>query len=157
MAFLKNIDKKVPNNYGGKRPFIGIVLNINDHEYLAPLTSYKSKQDKIKSTLPTIMKLYERRDPSNKLGMIQINNMVPIIRSEIRLLDIENQQKPYKNMLYKQYEFIKTKIVKIQDKAIKLHNLVVDKEQSFYCRISCNFRLLENNYRNFTKESSEPA
>ncbi len=85
IAFLKKIDKKVPDNYGGdygskEKPFIGIILNTNNHEYFAPLTCYKSKQDKIRDDSQAVMKLHERGNPSNKLGMIQISNMIPIIR-----------------------------------------------------------------------------
>ncbi|NES17538.1 MAG: type III toxin-antitoxin system ToxN/AbiQ family toxin [Symploca sp. SIO3E6] len=147
--FLKKIDNKVPNNYQGKRAFIGVVLEINNHKYFAPLTSYKPKQDKIKTSAPTVMKLHERGNPSNKLGMIQLNNMIPVIESEIQLLDLENQPEPYRSMLYKQYEFIKTKAIEIEHKAKRLHDLVVNKQQDFYCKISCEFKSLEDNYRNF--------
>ena len=86
--FLKSIDRKVPNHYGGRKPFIGVVLEVNDHKYFAPLTSYKAKQGRIKDNLPTIVKLHERSNPSNKLGMILINNMIPVIESEIQLLNL---------------------------------------------------------------------
>lgn len=36
IAWLKSIDNRVPDNYQGKRAFIGIVLDINGHQYLAP-------------------------------------------------------------------------------------------------------------------------
>jgi len=147
--FLKKIDNKVPNNDQGNRAFIGVLLEINAHKYFAPLTSYKPKQDNIKTSAPTVMKLHERGNPANKLGMIQINNMIPVIDSEIQLLDIENQPEPYRSMLYKQYEFIKTKVIEIQNKATRLYALVVDKKQDFYCKISCDFQSLEDNYRNF--------
>ncbi|NET55960.1 MAG: type III toxin-antitoxin system ToxN/AbiQ family toxin [Symploca sp. SIO2E6] len=147
--FLKKIDNKVPNNYKRNRAFVGIVLEINEHKYFAPLTSYKPKQDTIRTSLPTIMKLHERGNPSNKLGMIQLNNMIPVIESEIQLLDIENQPEPYRSMLYKQYEFINARVIEIKNKAKKLYDLVVDKKQDFYCKISCDFKSLEDNYRNF--------
>ena len=149
--FLKKIDHKVPNNYQRKKPFIGVVLEINAHKYLAPLTSYKPKQDNYEKSFPTLVKLYERENPANKLGMIQLNNMIPVIESEIQLLDIENQPEPYRSLLYKQYEFIKIKVieVEIKKKAKKLYDLVVNKKQEFYCGISCDFKSLEDNYRNF--------
>ncbi len=39
--FLKQSEPNVPNNYNQKRPYIGVVLQINEIKYLAPLTSYK--------------------------------------------------------------------------------------------------------------------
>jgi protein AbiQ len=147
--FLKAFDSKVPNNYYGKRPYIGVILTINSHNFFAPLTSYKEKQDRIKSSLPTIFKLHERTDSTNKLGMIQLNNMIPVLDSEINLLDIENQHRSYKNMLYKQYEFIKINRDKIKDRANQLYRLVVENKHKYYCKISCNFKLLEDNYQNY--------
>lgn len=63
IRFLKSIDRKVPNSYAGKKPFIGVVLEVNGHKYLVPLTSYKQKQDRIKLHCPTAVKLHERGNP----------------------------------------------------------------------------------------------
>jgi protein AbiQ len=147
--FLKKIVPSVPDNYLEKRSFIGIILEINDIEYLAPLTSYKKKQDTFKPSLPTLFKLHERTDPTNKLGMIQFNNMIPTIKSEISLLNIDIQPEPYKQMLYKQFEFIKQHKDEIKKRAIKLYKLVTVSKHPFYTKISCNFKLLEENIKNF--------
>ncbi|MCS1976162.1 type III toxin-antitoxin system ToxN/AbiQ family toxin [Escherichia coli] len=72
----------------GTRPYIGIVLEVNGVEFLAPLTSYKEKQDKIPNNSPLIFKMYELGNVENKLGMVQINNMVPVLGSEVELLDL---------------------------------------------------------------------
>lgn len=82
--------------------------------------------------------------------MIQLNNMIPVIDSEIQLLDMNNQERRYKRMLYKQYEFIKTRTLEIQNKARELHTLVVDKKQAFYRKLSCDFKSLEQKYRDFS-------
>ncbi|MEM9276100.1 MAG: type III toxin-antitoxin system ToxN/AbiQ family toxin [Cyanobacteria bacterium P01_F01_bin.143] len=150
--FLKQIERKVPNNnYSNrKKLFIGIVLEINGHKYLAPLTSYKKSQDNISDSSPTIEKLHERGNPDNKLGMIQFRYMIPVIDSEIQLLDIENQPEPYKSMLYKQFEFMKLRTNTILKKARRLHKLVVETKKDFFCRKSCDFKSLEENYRNFS-------
>ncbi|WP_052721946.1 type III toxin-antitoxin system ToxN/AbiQ family toxin [Pseudomonas synxantha] len=55
IAYLKGIDSKVLNNYGGIRPYVGIIIEIGGHKYLAPLTSYKAKQEKLNNNLPTII------------------------------------------------------------------------------------------------------
>ena len=104
----------------------------------------------------TLFKLHERIDPMNKLGMIQLNNMIPVLDSEIFLLDIESQNSRYKSMLNKQYEFIKIKenTSEIQKRAEHIYNLVAIKEHCFFKRISCNFKLLENNYQYFDNKTS---
>lgn len=143
IAFLKAVDKNVPDNYKEKRPYVGVVFEVSGVMYLAPLTSYKQKQDSIKSSLPTVLKIHERTDSTNKLGMVQINNMIPVLDRVINLLDIEAQRNAYKDLLYKQYEFLKQHKAELEGKAGKLYELVVNKNHAFYSRISCNFKALE--------------
>jgi protein AbiQ len=150
-SYLKGLDPNVQNNYGGGKTYIGIVLEIDSIKYIAPLTSYKPKQDKIRSDSPLSFKLHERGRPNNKLGMIQLNNMIPVIDSEISLLDIESQPGKYKRMLYKQYEFIKTKATDICDRADKLHTIVCEKSNPFFNRMCCNFKLLEESLSEYKK------
>ena len=149
--YLKKFEARVPNNYAGGRPYIGLVFEINDFKYLAPLTSYKQKQDKIHTSSLAAFKLHERTNPENKLGMICLNNMIPVLDAEIKELDIDAQEARYKRMLYLQFEFIKTKKTEIIDKAQRLHEAVVLKKEKFYCGISCNFSLLEQQHKNYKK------
>lgn len=149
IAYLKTLDTTVPNNYSEKRPYIGIVLEVDSHKFIAPLTSYKPKQDRIKNSNPTVFKLHERTNPLNKLGMIQLNNMVPVLISEIDLFDIENQPEPYKSMLYKQYEFIKTHEDKILHRSKKLFQLVKSNRESYFGRLCCSFELLLSEYQKY--------
>ncbi|WGO99788.1 type III toxin-antitoxin system ToxN/AbiQ family toxin [Saccharophagus degradans] len=142
IAHLKATDSNVPDNYSGKRPFIGVILEVNSLKYIAPLTSYKPKQDKIKSSQPTVFKVHERTDPDNKLGMVQINNMIPVLDSVIELLNMEGQPQPYRSMLYKQYEFLKQNADELTSRAEKLYELV-NNGHTFYSRISCKFKELE--------------
>jgi len=140
---LRSIDKNVPDNYYGTRPYVGIVFTVNGCKYLAPLTSYKEKQDRIKDS-PAILKLHERGNDANKLGMIQLSNMIPISDAVVIELDLLGQDEKYRNMMYKQLEFIKTRVQEIAEKTEKLYKLVcVDKNQ-FYVRLSCDFIALES-------------
>jgi protein AbiQ len=149
VAFLKTIDSRVPDSYNGKKPFIGVVFSIGHHKYLAPLSSYKSKQDRMDSSAPSLLKIHERGNPENKLGIIQLNNMIPVLDSEIELFDLEAQEEKYKAMMYKQFEFIKTKEDEIRAKAEKLYHLVVNDKHTFFSAISCDFLKLEGSYRTF--------
>ena len=67
IAYLKTIDSRVPDNYSGKRPYVGILLVVDGIQYLAPLTSYKPKQDRMKDKDVTLFKLYETGKEENKL------------------------------------------------------------------------------------------
>lgn len=135
--------------YINAKPYIGIVLEISGHKFIAPLTSYKAKQDSIKSSSFAAFKLHERGNPENKLGMVSLNNMIPIIDSEITLLDLQAQSPSYRNMLYKQFEFIKANSDEIKDRAAKLHHQVTVVRTPFYVNLSCNFTAMIDASRTF--------
>ena len=143
IAHLKSIDSKVPDNYAGQRPYIGILLEVNGHQYLAPLTSHKPKHDAMQTSTPTIFKLHEKGVETNKLGMIQLNNMIPVTSADVVLLDIAAQPLKYQRMLSLQLAFIKSNQDKIKEKASKLYELVTAKKHKFFCSISCDFTALE--------------
>ena len=66
------------------------------------------------------MKIHNRHDPSDKLALLQIHNMIPVFDEVISLLNIEAQDDKYKNLLYKEYEFLKINTGNIEKKAAKL-------------------------------------
>jgi len=144
--YLKNIDSKVPDNYGEKRPYIGVLLEVQNHRYLAPLTSYKAKQDNIKSSNPTIFKLYEKGNENNKLGLIHLNNMIPVLDIAITRVDISLQEERYKNLLNLQLDYIKANQDAVKIKALNLYELITKHNHQFYSSISCGFTNLESEY-----------
>ncbi len=103
ISFLQKFDGKVSNNagnhYKSRKPYIGIVFEVGTHKFLAPLTSYKPAHDRIQSSSCSAFKLHERTNPANKLGMIALNYMIPVLDGHIALLDIEAQEARYKAML----------------------------------------------------------
>lgn len=156
VSFLQTFDKKVPNNggagYKGKKVYIGVVLEIDGHKFLAPLTSYKPDQERIKSSSPSAFKLHERTNPNNKLGLISLNYMVPVLENELAELDVAAQEEKYKKLLYLQYEFIKLNKADIIGRAQNLYEHVVVKKSDFFVRISCDIPVLIENYTNYGKE-----
>jgi protein AbiQ len=140
---LRTVESKVyysqGDGYVNAKPYLGVVLEVSGHKFLAPLTSYKSKQDNIKTSNFTVFKLHERGNPENKLGMISLNNMIPVLDTEITLLDLNAQSRKYKSLLHNQYEFIKQNSTEIKEKAEKLHHQVTAVRTEFYIRLSCDF------------------
>jgi protein AbiQ len=151
IAHLKGVEARVPDNYGGSRAFVGIVLEINGLKYLAPLISHKPKQDRIPSSAPSAFKLHERTDPTNKLGMICLNNMLPVTDDVIELLDISAQPARYQRMLYKQYEYIKVNITEIESRAQNLYKIVTVDQNKFFTSICCDFKVLEEACNSFNR------
>jgi len=155
IAFLQRFDKKVPNNggknYKFKKVYVGVVLQIGTHKFLAPLTSYKPDQERIQSSSCTAFKIHERTNPDNKLGLISLNYMIPVPDSELVELDIEAQEEPYKKMLHRQYEFIKSKQEEVLGRAQKLYEHVVIKRSEFFVRVSCDIPKLVDEYKNYKR------
>lgn len=139
---LKGIDNKVVNNYDGDRNYVGVVFSINEVSYYAPLTSYKIKQDSLSDDLITLFKIHERGNPNNKLGMIMLNNMIPVPDTEITEVQFDLST-PKGKMMQKQYEFISINKDKILTRAQNLHSSITSGEAK-YKKISNDFSLLEN-------------
>lgn len=149
VEFLWNIDKKVYYNKSEEhqRPYIGVVLEVNNHLYLAPLTSYKSKQDDFKSSDPRFYKIHEKGNALNKLGVIALNNMVPVHDGVIWKIDFSSQEIPYQRMLKLQRAFITPHGEEIKSRAAKLYRLIVEKKHEYYSQTCCDFSLLESKYK----------
>ncbi len=149
--FLKGYDGKVQNNYEdhqNHKPYVGIILRINNFNYFAPLTSPKEKHRKLANSQITIFKI---EDKNKFYGSVLLNNMIPVKDSYISKIDIANiEDTNYKNLLNTEYRIILSNFSKIEKKARTLYNIVTKESQThFFCTISCNFRLLEKVCENF--------
>lgn len=147
---LKEIDDKIPNvfdaAYKNPKAFIGVVLEVDGHKYLAPLTSKKSWHADVKSSSPNYFKLHETGKPDNDLGLINLKFMFPIIESEVTLIELDDMpDTKYKKMLYKQLQFIRVNSENIVKKAALLRQLVLNGKM----KGTCNFAALEECYQNF--------
>lgn len=52
-----------------------------------------------------------------KLGMVQLNNMIPVLSSEKTLLDLSTQAPKYQNMLNLQQQYLRKNKEKLQKKS----------------------------------------
>lgn len=160
IQYLKQTDpKNVQNNYenaANKKPYVGIVLRVNDKDYFAPLSSDKNQKYKaIKESNPTVYKLVTHNN--NYLGVIKLNNMIPVKKSELNQItreSISEKDSKYKKLLNTQRIVINSNEDKIKQKAELLYRLVVEQKNDFYSQISAKFSQLEkacDNYANHKK------
>lgn len=137
VLYLKSFDDKVASNKKERRPYIGIVLEINEFKYFAPLTSPKDKHKKMKNQLDFI-----KLDNGN-LGAINLNNMIPISNVALIEYDIDKEiDISYRELLKDQLRFINSNSKNIKDKAKKLY-IKVTEHNSFIKERCVNFKLLE--------------
>jgi len=160
ITFLKQFDSTVPNNYGGSRPYIGIVIEIDEIKYYAPLTSPKPKHCKMKNDKDF------RRIDGGKLGAINFNNMIPVPDTAIIPIiinDVSDEQ--YKRLLQNQYAFIQKDKDAIKRTATNLRSLILSSPDELTSheeeikKRSCNLPELERameEYISSSKKNREP-
>lgn len=145
--YLSQYDKHIAYNKNQKRPYIGVVVVIEEHYYFAPLFSPKQKHKTYKNNL-TFFKIVNIKT-KKELGIIRFSDMIPVPKECVYLLELKNKSYGYKRLLSEQYSYInmqKNK-QKIFDKSEKLYNIVTKSSNSkvvkFYKDLSCDFKLLE--------------
>jgi protein AbiQ len=141
IQWMKAADESVRENKG--RPYIGVVLQINGIEYLAPLTSHKPKHDSILDSFPLVFKIKELGNETNKLGMVQLNNMIPVPATERQLLDLSTLDPKYQALINLQQIYLRKHQDQILKKAEKLYHIVAVGQAQGLIQRCCNFSALE--------------
>ena len=145
--YLSQFDKHIAYNKNQKRPYIGVVIVVEEHYYFAPLFSPKQKHKTYKDNL-TFFKIINPKT-KNDLGIIRFSDMIPVPQECVYLLDLKSKSYGYKRLLSEQYSYINMpeNKKKIFDKSEKLYNIVTKSSKSkmtkFYKDLSCDFKLLE--------------
>lgn len=150
IKFLQTIDPRILNNSNESRarPYVGVILNIGIFQYYAPISSYKpEKHDKIRNN--SVTKIYGK-DQAEKLAVLHINNMFPILPTEIEEMDFSKEERHYERLLQKEYSYIISNQEDIQQKARNWYEDVI-KGSNFPAKISCDYKQLEKEYINFKK------
>ena len=75
--YLKKFDDNIRDNKNESRPYIGILLEVNGMNYIAPLASPKEKHKSMKNNID-FFKL-----ENGDLGVINLNNMIPVHKENI--------------------------------------------------------------------------
>lgn len=141
VKFLKNVDPNVCDNYSEERAYIGILIQVNGHDYLAPLTS--PGKDYLNN------KKYRRIvHPINdsKNGWVRVGNMIPVTKEVIYpviISQIDNEF--YRNVLLEQFQYLRKEYVikEIRNLAYRLYFKRYEKDDYYLANILCNYKLLE--------------
>jgi len=150
--FLQGFDNKIPAMENGKenRPFIGILLTINNMSYFAPLTSPKPKHTQMKNSLD-FMKI-----DNGKLGAINFNNMIPAPVKHMHKIDLtlksglSKKERNTINLLKKQITWCNANRAKIQKTAENLYRLIKNnKAPENLLNRCCDFVMLEKACLNY--------
>lgn len=149
--YIRRYDDKIPYLNRGKenRPFIGIVLSINDCLYFAPLTSPKPKHLHMRN-MEDFQKIAE-----GKLGAINFNNMIPVPKNELKEMNLEisfldtKDTILYKKLLEKQRIWCNQNRYDIYNKAEVLNRIIYNPEKAKLRERCCDFKLLEEKCKEY--------
>ena len=161
--YLRQFDEKVENiEYNTKlKPYIGILITINDFNYYVPISSVKEKHYKIREGMDFIKITQDDRI----IGVLNLNNMIPISDEnvqELKYKDIEKyrdfsnykEKTLYISFLSFELDLINDKMEKIKKNAIRLNNEKINNPTSNLSKRCCNFKLLEEKGQLYNKMSS---
>lgn len=164
VRYLKKFDDKVENiNYKEKlKPYIGILITINETNYYVPISSVKEKHYKMNEDMDFI-KIMEN---DRILGVLNLNNMIPIDNKNVRLLKYkeideyrkfkdDRERNLYISLLSMELGLINDKIEKIRLNAIKLYNEKINKPNSKISKRCCNFKLLEEKCKKYKRDEEQ--
>ena len=137
--YLRTFESRVRFNKGQTRPYIGILFTVNGLKYYAPLSSPKPSHVKMKKNIDVI------KIEGGKLGIINLNNMIPVRKNSIIKIDITKEKNPkYRMLLIQQALFFNENEERIIKRATTVYNSFIKgtlpKGVKERC---CNFTLLE--------------
>ena len=152
--FLRQKDPCVPYTMDRKenRPFVGVVIEVNDIKYYAPLTSPKPKHKKMKNMVDF------HKINGGEWGAINFNNMIPIHRNCLKNIDVQklsdtsDEDMKYKNLLNNQLSWCNANKNVIITKAEKLYNEVIKEENTVLTKRCCDFKLNEIRYKEYCQK-----
>ena len=143
--YLRKYDSKVSYNRNEKelRPFIGILFEIENFEYFAPLSSPKEKHKNMKNMID----FFKIKD--GQLGAVNFNNMIPVKPNNYSLIDLTKEaltfpEQKYQKLLIEQLNWLNANYKQVKNKSFKLYQLYVSGKLPDNIKSRCcNFKLLE--------------
>lgn len=154
IKYLSQFDKHIAYNKNETRPYIGVIIVVENYYYFAPLFSPKQKHKTYRDNLSffRIINLKTKKE----LGIIRFTDMIPVPQESVSKLDMKDKSYGYKRLLSEQYNYINlTKNRKaIIQKANKIYQVVTkngkkNKMIMFYKNLSCDFKILEEKCKNY--------
>jgi protein AbiQ len=152
VAYLKTFEPKVSDNKQQSRPYVGIIIEIDNVFFYAPLSSPKPKHKKMKNSIDF------RKINGGIYGAININLMIPVPINLVYAIDFSQiSDQKYKRLLQNQYKCIKSDWSNVVNAANKLYNMYIMNDSSLsgnekkIKQRCCNFPLLIDKANNYIK------
>lgn len=133
-------DDKIPNiNYEKhKKFFCGIVLNINEFNYFAPVSSYNQKRH----TTFLIMDKDRQSGTLKAISSLRFSFMFPCPMKYLKIKDFSKEENKYRILLRKELQYCNANVEKIYKLANDIYKLGLKENTRKKFNI-CDFRKLE--------------
>lgn len=169
IKYIRNLSKKddnvrsvSPQIQKNRRPLVGLLVMVNGRNYCAPLSSPKPKHENMKNGADFLKIKDGNAQNAKVIGVINLNNMIPVDRSVISVLDlhirptdtVENRY--YKGLLNDQLDWCNENMDLIIRKAQKLYETVTkpkEKTSKLLLKRCCDFKKLENVLDSYISDS----
>ena len=138
--YLLQVDSRVPHvDYSASSPhdkfLCGIVLTVNNHDYFAPITSFKK---------PQRTNVLIRNPQGRVLSSIRLSFMIPIPPGAVFLKDIDSEpSQNYRFLLYNELRFCNKNADYIRQRAKIVYDAVTVKKIPLMLQNCCDFKKLE--------------
>jgi protein AbiQ len=140
IEYLSKTDAKVPKiDYSEAsvhdKFLCGIVLEVNDHRYFAPISSFKT---------PQRTNIIIRNEDGRELSSIRFSFMLPVPPGVAAVKRIaEEQSLKYRRLLNWELQFCRKNAAAIFSRARYVYNSVVVKKDPLMVKNCCDFKALE--------------
>ena len=148
IKYLYSFDKRIQYNpnredeYSKNRPYLGIVLHIDNFNYFVPLEHPRESHKNMKNNI-FIFKIH-----NGIYGILGFNNMIPVKKEQIVKFDINKiEKKGYRQILISQYHFCNKHIGEIREKAQETYKRSF--KNVFMKKVCCDFKLLEEKCKEY--------
>lgn len=168
LEYLYKIDSEVYYNSAYRtsiKPFLGIIIGIEDYNYFIPISSAKDKHKTWKNVSDEhfliyeivdntvdingdIYKYYSDKEKMHVLSVLDIKKMIPVPDGTYEKIEFaELSDLKYKDLFEKEYAFC----LKIKEKVLKKVEKIYrkQKETGIVRKANCNFSLLEKAMKNW--------
>jgi protein AbiQ len=140
ISYLSKVDKKVPQvDYSATSThdkfLCGIVLTVGDHNYFAPISSFKT---------PQRTNLIIKSERRSALSSIRFSFMIPVPHGVATLKDVASEPSPdYRRLLDWELQFCNKNARAIFSLARFVYDTVINRKDPIMVKNCCDFKALE--------------
>lgn len=156
ITYLRTKEERVLKNKNERRPYVGVVLTINDLNYYVPLSSPKKKHKTMKNAKDF------HKIANGKYGAINFNKIIPVPTECIISFRFEDEEdEEYRLLLQNQYNVIKNMDDVLVNKSKGIYKIFHTSDEDLtpadlkVKRRCCDFDLLEEMCKEYNKEENK--